>query len=94
MVVIEVNKQDTEVIEELRALFGDDKQISEDSFLSGDIVSFIVPIITALAASPVLIKWIDAEKLTIKYDKMEINGRSDKVLLALKELQDKEENDD
>ena len=93
MVIIEIAKSNTDVIEELENIFHEYEYFEENSFLGNELISFVVPIATALAASPVLIKWIESDKLTIKYNHIEITGKSKQVLKALQELQKKEYED-
>ena len=81
------------MIKELKHIFPECDYFEEDSFSGNDLISFVVPIATALAASPVLIKWIDSDKLTIKHNNMEITGKSKQVLAALQELKGKTHDD-
>lgn len=96
MIIIEVDKLNVETVAELKELFPECDSFEENSFGSVDLVNFVVPVITALAASPVLIKWIESNKLTIKHDNTEISGNSKQVLKALEKIlaETEKENDD
>ena len=85
-VILEVEKNDCETNKKLEQELGNADKVDLNSFGGLDFVQYIVPVLTVLAASPVLIELIKSRKVKVKYKGIEIEGDYKNVNKILRDL--------
>lgn len=88
MLSCEINISQKEVVDDLVKLFAGCEVNKKYCFPGNDIVQILIPIatmVTALASSKVLVKYIDSKIIKIKVDGIEYEGRAENLPDFLKE---------
>ncbi|MCH5262151.1 MAG: hypothetical protein J1F42_04495 [Lachnospiraceae bacterium] len=101
MIVFEVQQSEKDIIDDIITSVPNEGAIKVDSLGSNDIIQILIPLvsITVPVFSQILQKYIDNQRVTIKYDGVEIAAKSaDQAMELLKKLKaqkdDKAENGD
>ena len=101
MIVFEVQQSDKDIIDNIITSVPNKGVIKVDSLGSNDIIQILIPLvsITVPVFSQILQKYIDNQRVTIKYDGVEISAKSaDQAMELLEKLKaqkdDKAENGD
>lgn len=101
MIVFEVQQSDKDIIDDIITSVPNEGVIKVDSLGSNDIIQILIPLvsITVPVFSQILQKYIDNQRVTIKYDGVEISAKSaDQAMELLEKLKaqkdDKAENGD
>lgn len=89
MLIIEVQKNNTQIIGELKQEFLDCEIVDLDSFNADSIIQIIIPLAAILAPviSPIIMKVLTDSTITVKYDGIELSGDYKKVKAMLKEIE-------
>lgn len=87
MLIVEVQQSDKDVIDDIITSIPNEGVIKVDSLGSNDIIQILIPLvsITAPIFSQILQKYIDSQRVTIKYDGVEISAKSAEQAMELLE---------
>ena len=89
MVVFEINKEEKELINEIKQGFGNCEVVDKDALDGNDIIQLFVPIISILAPSisQTVQRYFDNSRVTIKYNGIEITTMGyDKAIKLLSDI--------
>jgi len=97
-IIFEVDKSDTQLSHDIEQSVGGYAEIvSIDSFSGGDVIQVVITIsaIVAPVVSELVKKYYESNKVTIKYDNIEITALGvKKVLALLNEIKEKDSKHD
>lgn len=87
MVIIEVQQSDKAIIDEIVTSFPNNGVIQVDSLSSNDIIQIMIPLvsITAPVFAQIWQKYVDNQRVTVKYDGVEISAKSAEQAMELLE---------
>ncbi len=87
MLIIEVQQSDKDIIEDIVTSIPNEGMIKVDSLGSNDIIQILIPLvsITVPVFSQLLQKYIDNQRVSIKYDGVEISAKSAEQAIELLE---------
>lgn len=95
MIVFEVQQSDKDIIDDIITSVPNEGVIKVDSLGSNDIIQILIPLvsITVPVFSQILQKYIDNQRVTIKYDGVEISAKSaDQAMELLEKLKAQKDN--
>lgn len=87
MIIIEAQQSDEDIIDDIVASFPNEGVIKVDSLSSNDIVQILIPLvsITAPAFAQIWQKYIDNQRVILKYDGVEISAKNAEQAMELLE---------
>lgn len=87
MLIVEVQQSDKDIIDDIVTSIPNEGVIRVDSLGSNDIIQILIPLvsITVPVFSQLLQKYIDNQRVTIKYDGVEISAKSEEQAMELLE---------
>lgn len=87
MIIVEVQQSDKDIIDDIITSIPNEGVIKVDSLGSNDIIQILIPLvsITVPVFSQLLQKYIDNQRVTIKYDGVEISAKSAEQAMELLE---------
>lgn len=91
MLIFEVLEENLDLANEVKAAFEGSEDLSIDSLDGYDIIQIMVPLVSIIAtqAAVVLQKYFSDNRVTIKYDGIEISAMGyDKAMEILKKIQE------
>lgn len=94
MVILEIKKEE-ELVDEIKQCFGNYEIVDKDSLDGNDIIQLLIPIISILAPSisQTVQKYFDDDRVTIKYNGIEITTMGyDKAVKLLNDILERDNN--
>lgn len=91
MLIVEVLEDDLDLANEVREAFEGSEELRIDSLDGNDIIQIMVPLVSIIStqAAVVLQKYFSDNRVTIKYDGIEISAMGyDKAMEILKKIQE------
>lgn len=87
MLIVEVQQSDKDIIDDIVTSIPNEGVIRVDSLSSNDIIQILIPLvsITVPVFSQLLQKYMDNQRVTIKYDGVEISAKSEEQAMELLE---------
>ena len=87
MILVEVQQSDKDIIDDIITSVPNEGVIKVDSLGSNDIIQILIPLvsITVPVFSQLLQKYMDNQRVTIKYDGVEISAKSAEQAMELLE---------
>ena len=87
MIIIEVQQSDKDIIDDIVTSFPNDGVIKVDSLGSNDIIQILIPLvsITAPVFAQIWQKYSDNQRVTVKYDGVEISAKNAEQAMELLE---------
>ncbi|MDE7199349.1 MAG: hypothetical protein K2O15_10760 [Lachnospiraceae bacterium] len=87
MIIVEVQQSDKDIIDDIITSVPNEGVIKVDSLGSNDIIQILIPLvsITVPVFSQLLQKYMDNQRVTIKYDGVEISAKSAEQAMKLLE---------
>ncbi|MDE6602570.1 MAG: hypothetical protein K2K90_10520 [Lachnospiraceae bacterium] len=87
MIIVEVQQSDKDIIDDIITSVPNEGVIKVDSLGSNDIIQILIPLvsITVPVFSQLLQKYMDNQRVTIKYDGVEISAKSAEQAMELLE---------
>lgn len=87
MIIIEVQQTDKDIINDIVTSFPNDGVIKVDSLGSNDIIQILIPLvsITAPVFAQIWQKYSDNQRVTVKYDGVEISAKNAEQAMELLE---------
>ncbi len=87
MLIVEVQQSDKDIIDDIITSVPNEGVIKVDSLGSNDIIQILIPLvsITVPVFSQLLQKYMDNQRVTIKYDGVEISAKSAEQAMELLE---------
>lgn len=85
MLIVEVQQSDKDIIDDIITSIPNEGVIKVDSLGSNDIIQILIPLvsITAPIFSQIFQKYMDSQRVTIKYDGVEISAKSAEQAMEL-----------
>ena len=87
MIIIEVQQSDKDIINDIATSFPNEGVIKVDSLGSNDIIQILIPLasITAPIFAQIWQKYSDNQRVTVKYDGVEISAKNAEQAMELLE---------